>query len=260
MGQRLDIEGLDTIVDILPDFLSSLRARNRSPRTAESYAEACRLLSDFLTARHLPTEIADIRRSHVEAFIADQLERWKPTTAAVRFRALRPFFNWCVAQDKLAVSPMAGMSPPQAEAPRIEIIPAEQMRGLLKVTAADKDFDSYRDVALLRVFYDTGARLSELVNLKIGDIDLNACTSSCSGRAAATGWSPSARRPSGRCATTSAPGAPTPSPRRSTGSGLGAGAVSSPSRASRRCSGAAVRRPAWRRSTRTSSATAPRPS
>ena len=36
MSKALDIEGLDTIEAVLPDFSLSLRARNRSPRTVQS--------------------------------------------------------------------------------------------------------------------------------------------------------------------------------------------------------------------------------
>ena len=39
MSKALDIEGLDTIEGVLPDFSLSLRARNRSPRTIQSYAK-----------------------------------------------------------------------------------------------------------------------------------------------------------------------------------------------------------------------------
>ena len=65
-------------------FELSLRARNRSPRTIKSYLEAIRLFRAFLEQMGMPTEIDRINREHVEAFIADQLERWRPKTAQVR--------------------------------------------------------------------------------------------------------------------------------------------------------------------------------
>jgi hypothetical protein len=34
----------------------------------------------------------------VRAFIADQLERWKPLTALNRYRGLQAFFKWAVAE------------------------------------------------------------------------------------------------------------------------------------------------------------------
>src|SRR5690348_12622684 len=75
-------------------FERSLLATNRSPRTIQSYLEAVRLLGEFLTAQGMPTNVAGIRCEHVEAFMADLLARWKPATAANRYRSLQAFFKW----------------------------------------------------------------------------------------------------------------------------------------------------------------------
>lgn len=48
-----------------------------------------------------------IERRDIEAFIADQLERWKPATAADRFRGLQRFFGWLVDEGDTGVNPMA---------------------------------------------------------------------------------------------------------------------------------------------------------
>ena len=60
----------------------------------------------------MPTEVQHIRREHVEAFIAHLLERWKPTTASVRYRALSAFWRWAVEDGEVSKSPMARMKPP----------------------------------------------------------------------------------------------------------------------------------------------------
>lgn len=175
MAKVLDIEGLDTIPDVLDDFKRSLRARKRSERTVEAYTEAATLFDALLKEREMPREIGAIERGHVEAFILDQLERWKPSTAAVRFRSLQAFFKWTAETKIVAESPMAGMTPPTVQAPRIEIVPEDDMRTLLRACSG-KLFDDYRDSALFRLFYDTGARMSEIVGLKVADIDMAART------------------------------------------------------------------------------------
>ena len=67
-------------------FLESLDSRNRSPATARSYAEAVNFLGAFVDSRGWPTDPEEIQRRHVEAFVADQLERLSPASAAVRSR------------------------------------------------------------------------------------------------------------------------------------------------------------------------------
>ncbi len=67
----------------------TLRAEDERERTVKSYTEAVRPFDDFLAARGHPLTVDAITRDGVRAFIADQLERWKPLTALNRYRASR---------------------------------------------------------------------------------------------------------------------------------------------------------------------------
>ncbi len=70
-----------TVGNLALSFKRSLLAANKSARTVETYMDAVRLFSEFLARRGMPSDVACIHREHVEAFIADILERWKPVTA-----------------------------------------------------------------------------------------------------------------------------------------------------------------------------------
>ena len=58
------------------------------------------------------TPVASITRDHIETFMADTLERWKPTTAAVRYRSLQQLFKWLTEEGEIATDPMVRMKPP----------------------------------------------------------------------------------------------------------------------------------------------------
>jgi hypothetical protein len=60
-------------------FARHCRGGDLSPKTIVTYTDAASRLILFLSAAGMPVEIDQIRREHVEAFIADQLERFKPT-------------------------------------------------------------------------------------------------------------------------------------------------------------------------------------
>ncbi|MBA2311245.1 MAG: phage integrase N-terminal SAM-like domain-containing protein, partial [Actinobacteria bacterium] len=77
---------VDNVVNLAPSFRRALLAANKAPRTIDSYMEAVRLFARFLEARGMPLQVGAIRREHVEAFLADILERFKPATAANKFR------------------------------------------------------------------------------------------------------------------------------------------------------------------------------
>jgi site-specific recombinase XerD len=163
-------------------FRRSLRAENASPNTITAYTGAVDRLADYLTDKGMPTDVAAIRRDHVEAFIEDALDRFKPATANHRFRGCQRFFNYLVAEGELTASPMARMKPPHIpETPPPVLSKAEQTRLMAAVDGID--FEARRDRAILDVFLDTGARRAEVAGLRwtpdnelTNDVDLEART------------------------------------------------------------------------------------
>ena len=103
-------------------FERHLAAGNLAPMTRKTYLEAVRLLEAFLRGTGMPQKVARLHREHVEAFIAGQLTRWKPATAANRYGGLRAFFKWAIEEGEISESPMARMRPPRVEEPQIPIL------------------------------------------------------------------------------------------------------------------------------------------
>jgi site-specific recombinase XerD len=147
------------------------RAGNLSPRTTETYMDAASRLALFLAAHGMPTELSGIRREHVEAFIADQLERFKPTTAHNRYRGCQAFFRWAVDEGLVKESPMRLTKPPRLTETPPAILRDPELRALLAVCEGDKSFAGVRDAALVRIFLDTGARRAEIANLRHNPAD-----------------------------------------------------------------------------------------
>src|SRR5258708_4883840 len=106
-----------------------LVAQRMSPATLSTYGTSVRQLARFLAERRMPTSPAAITREHVEAFITDLLDRWKPTTAHNRYRGLGSFFRWLVDEGEIRSSPMERMKPPRLpEAPPPVLRDAELKR------------------------------------------------------------------------------------------------------------------------------------
>jgi site-specific recombinase XerD len=149
----------------------SLEAENKSPATLEVYGISLRQFTAFLIERGMPTEVEHIRREHVEAFIAHLLERWKPTTASVRYRALGAFWRWAVDDGEVTESPMARMKPPiLPEAP--PPVPHDEDVQALLAACAGTTFEDRRDRAMVLAMADTGMRVGELVGMTVEDVDL----------------------------------------------------------------------------------------
>jgi site-specific recombinase XerD len=152
-------------------FALGLRAQNKSPRTITGYLEGVRLLDDYLRAAGMPRAVLSIRREHVEAFIADQVARWRPSTARTRYRSVQQLFRWLVAEGELRRSPMANTKPPAIPEEAPPVLTDEQLRRMF-ASCEGSAFIDRRDMAIARLFFDTGMRLAELANLRVEDVDL----------------------------------------------------------------------------------------
>ena len=92
---------LGELSGLLGSWRLSLEAANLSPRTIRAYTDDGALLVRFLAAMGMPTVASNIRREHVEAFIAAELERTAPASAATRYRSLQQLFNWLEEEGEI---------------------------------------------------------------------------------------------------------------------------------------------------------------
>lgn len=161
-----------SVGELAASFTRSLRAENKSDRTVETYGDACRGLARFLDERGMPSAVDAITREHVEAFMDYLLGRWKPATASNRYRALQRFFAFAVEEGEIRESPMRNMKPPKVPESPPAVLDDGQLRVLLRACEGS-GFEDRRDAAIVRVFIDTGARLSEVAGLRVEDLDLD---------------------------------------------------------------------------------------
>jgi site-specific recombinase XerD len=170
---RITAESVGDLATLIPSFERSLRASNKSPKTIATYGEAARQLLAFLRESGMPTEVAKIGREHVEAFVERLVETKSPATANNRYRSLTALFNFLVDFGEIAASPMANMKPPRVPEVPVPVLSEKQIKSILATCERSKVIEDQRDLAVLRLFIDSGMRLSELTNLKLDDVDLD---------------------------------------------------------------------------------------
>ena len=156
----------------LDSFTRSLRARNLSARTVDTYTESVRQFGAFLAEQGMPTQVDRVTRKHVESFIEVLLGKWKPATANNRYRGLQAYFKWLLDEGEIKSSPMARMKPPQVPESPPDVLTLDDLQKLLKACEG-RSFDQRRDAAIIRMLLDTGLRRSEMAGLTLGDVDLD---------------------------------------------------------------------------------------
>ena len=160
----------DSYRALVQSFHRKLLAENKSPRTVQTYGEALRLFGEFLAEHGMPLTLAHIRREHVETFMTGLLERYRPATASNRYRTLNLFFAWCAAEGEIRRSPMERMQPPMVPVEPPAVLTDDELHRLIR-TCQGKGFRERRDLAILRLFIDTGMRVAELAGIKLEDLD-----------------------------------------------------------------------------------------
>jgi site-specific recombinase XerD len=88
-------------MELARSFERLLRAATKSPKTVETYVDSVRQFVRYLNGHMLPATVDAITREHVEGWIQELLDTWKPATASVRYRALHSFFEYGVEEGEL---------------------------------------------------------------------------------------------------------------------------------------------------------------
>jgi site-specific recombinase XerD len=166
---------------LLESWELSLLAANKAPLTVTCYLTDGRTLLRWLRAHKRPTIVTNVTTRDLEAFFADRLTECKPTTVARCYRSLQQFWKWAAKEGEIAYDPMATMRPPAVPVQPVAFLDDDELGRLLKACAGSS-FADRRDTAIIRLFIDTGCRLSELTMLAIDDVDLKERTARVLGK------------------------------------------------------------------------------
>lgn len=164
--------------DRIRDFLAFLRYnRNLSPHTLRAYDTDLTQCLAHLAARDglKPSEVAVSRfdADGVRGFMAELHDRGNSrASAGRRLAALRTFARYLLREELIVLDPTALVGAPRKE----QTLPAHLATGEMDQLLAAPDVSTpagRRDRAILELFYASGLRLSELVDLDLEDVNLS---------------------------------------------------------------------------------------
>ena len=94
------------------------------------------------------------------------------TTVNRKLSSLRTYYKYLLKKGAIAVSPMQSVHGPKKKKPLPQFVRESDMERLLDDTLTDDSWQGRREHVIIQLFYETGIRLSELVGLNVGDVDL----------------------------------------------------------------------------------------
>ena len=152
-------------------FISYLQFEKRySAHTVKAYE---RDLNDFLEYSELNSlqEFSDLSSAYVRSWIVHLIEKGlKNRSVNRKLASLRSLYKWMLKEQIVLKSPMAKVNGPKSEKKLPQFVKESELKiENLKGLFTD-DFEGRRDALMFEIFYQTGIRLSELINLKLKDI------------------------------------------------------------------------------------------
>ena len=166
---------------MIDGYLTYLRdVRRVSSNTLESYARDLAQLAVFADARKRGVETLD--RRDLEAFVRSLMASGlSPRSVARSVACVRGFYRFITAEQKLADNPADDLRAPRAWPSLPKFLSLEDVDRLL----AQPDTSTprgLRDKALIELLYATGLRVSELISLRAGDLNLDEGYLTCVGK------------------------------------------------------------------------------
>ncbi len=154
------------------DLLQWLSAeRGRAPATLAAYRRDLRSYVQWLRAADVPLEA--VSEDDLVAYVHDLRARdLAPASVARSLVPVRSLHRFLVEEGRRAVDPSAHLELPRVPRGLPKALSEVEVGRLLAAPAGDAPIVR-RDRAMLEVLYGTGVRVSELVGMSIGDLDLD---------------------------------------------------------------------------------------
>ncbi|MCS6948315.1 MAG: site-specific tyrosine recombinase XerD [Steroidobacteraceae bacterium] len=145
--------------------------RGLSANTLAAYRADLTALSRWLAERNIP--ILQTSRADLLAFIAARVEAGaRPRSTARQLSSFRRFFRYYLRQGVIRHDPTAQIAMPKIGRSLPKSLSEEEVESLLSAPLVTDPL-GHRDRTMLEVLYATGLRVSELVNLKYNQVNLN---------------------------------------------------------------------------------------
>jgi len=168
----------DNLNEIFFSFIEHMKVRNYAKATLTGYSRYLRQFLDHLRAN----DITDLKRVTRDTLTAYQVKligykdekgrRYTIATNSIKIRAVKRFFEYLESSNQILINPAEHIKEPKKETrlPRA-VLTEDEARKILDMPNLST-MTGIRDRTVLEVFYSTGIRLAELLNLTVYDCDL----------------------------------------------------------------------------------------
>jgi len=170
---------MESLIQEFIDYLG--HEKGLATNTLESYSRDLKQYYGFLS-EDAEESLESASQATIVAYLMYLRKQGKATaTIARRLVALKAFYQFLVKENYVTKDPTNDLSSPKLERKLPKVLTVDEVERLLNQPDA-RTLNGKRDKAMLEVLYATGIRVSELVNLNVGDLDLKEGFLRCMGK------------------------------------------------------------------------------
>lgn len=168
----------------LNDFLAYLQAEKKySPNTLVAYRNDLNQLTHFLQQQYRIIHWDDVDESMVDAYVSTMKQgEYASSSVARKVAALKSFFHFLYDHETISLDPTTNINSPKVKKRLPKTLTFTDVDRLLHAPRQKKTPKNLRDTALLDLLYATGMRVTELVSLRISDVNLGEGWLTCPGK------------------------------------------------------------------------------
>ena len=155
------------------DFIDYLQYEKRaSPHTVTAYGIDLSQFFQFLEERLEIHQLSDVHSGDIRAWVISLLEDESLEARSVsrKISAVKAFYRYKLKIKELAVNPTLTIHAPKLPKKLPQYVEQRDMEHLFNDIPFEESFEGLRDRTILELFYATGMRESELLNIKVQDI------------------------------------------------------------------------------------------
>ena len=159
--------------NLLNNVISFLRylkeEKNYSKFTIINYGKDLKLFLDFLNCEKIST-LENVDYPIIRSYLSFLYEKdYSKKTISRNISTLRSFFKYQKSQNMVSKNPMTFVENPKLDKRLPKVLYTKDLETLLNTPDCNTPLGQ-RNCVILEMFYSTGIRVSELVNLKVSDI------------------------------------------------------------------------------------------
>ena len=155
-------------------FIEHLKYEKRSSaHTVAAYESDLHQFAEYMEGKLEIKELETVGATEIRTWILTLLEDGHLTPRSVnrKLSALRDFYRFELKAGHVKHNPMEGIQGPKFRNRLPEYLEIKDMERLFSPEMFEDSFEGWRDQTILELFYATGMRLSELLNIKRLDLD-----------------------------------------------------------------------------------------